>query len=52
MIWFKKQRYDWTYYVDSFDNSIIGSNVVPFHHAVSIANHRNALEDMLNDKIN
>ena len=51
VIWFKKQRYDWTYYVDAFDDSIIGSNVVPFYHGVSIANHRNALEDMLSNKI-
>ena len=51
MIWFKRQRYDWTYYVDSFDDSIIGSDVKPFYHGVSMKNHRDALQDMLNDKI-
>ena len=51
MIWFKRQRYDWTYYVDAFDNSIIGSDVNPFYHGVSIKNHRDALQDMLNNKI-
>ena len=50
-IWFKKQRYDWTYYVDAFDASIIGSDVKPFYHGVSMSNHKSALEDMLNNKI-
>lgn len=51
MIWFKRQKYDWTYYVDAFDDSIIGSDVKPFYHGVSMKNHREALQDMLNDKI-
>ena len=51
MIWFKSQRYDWTYYVDAFDDSIIGSDVKPFYHGVSMKNHRDALQNMLNDKI-
>ena len=51
MIWFKRQRYDWTYYVDAFADSIIGSDVKPFYHGVSMKNHRDALQDMLNDKI-
>ena len=51
MIWFKRQRYDWTYYVDAFDDSIIGSDVKPFYHGVSMKNHRDALQDMLNNKI-
>ena len=29
MIWFKRQRYDWTYYIDVFNDEIIGSNVKP-----------------------
>ena len=48
---FKKQRFDWTYYVDAFDDSIIGSDVKPFYHGVSISNHISALNDMLNNKI-
>ena len=51
MIWFKRQRYDWTYYVDAFDDSIIGSDIKPFYHGVSMKNHRDALQNMLNDKI-
>ena len=51
VIWFKRQRYDWTYYVDAFDNSIIGSDVKPFYYGVSMKNHRDALQDMLNSKM-
>lgn len=51
MIWFKKQRYDWTYYVDAFDNSIIGSDIKPFYHGASMKKHRAALQNMLNSKI-
>ena len=51
MIWFKKQKYDWTYYVDAFDDSIIGSDIKPFYHGVSMSNHKSALNDMLNNKI-
>ena len=47
MIWFKKQRYDWTYYIDVFNNEIIGSNVKPFLHCSSPINHKLALENML-----
>ena len=50
-IWFKKQRYDWTYYVDAFDDSIIGSDIKPFYHGVSMSNHRNALNNMLQNKV-
>ena len=50
-IWFKGVPYDWTYYVDAFDDSIIGSDVKPFYHGVSMKNHKDALQDMLNDKI-
>ena len=51
MIWFKKQRYDWTYYVDVFNNEIIGSDVKPFLHCSNPLNHKLALEDMLKCKI-
>ena len=51
MIWFKKQRYDWTYYVDVFNNEIIGSDVRPFLHCSNPLNHKLALEDMLKCKI-
>ena len=37
--------------MDAFDDSIIGSDVKPFYHGVSMSNHKAALEDMLNNKI-
>ena len=51
MIWFKKQRYDWTYYVDVFNDEIIGSNVKPFLHCSNPINHKLALKSMLESKI-
>ena len=33
-----------------FDNSIVGSNVVPYYHGMSIDNHVEALKDMLKNK--
>lgn len=51
MIWFKKQRYDWTYYIDVFNDEIIGSNVKPFLHCSNPINHKLALESMLESKI-
>ena len=50
-IWFKGKAYDWTYYLDAFDDSIIGSDITPYYYGVSMANHRNALNDMLQNKI-
>lgn len=51
MIWFKRQRYDWTYYVDAFDDSIIGSDVKPFQYGANMKNHKDALQNMLSNKI-
>ena len=51
MIWFKKQRYDWTYYVDVFNNEIIGSDIKPYYYGVNMLNHKKALENMLESKI-
>ena len=51
LIWFKRQRYDWTYYVDAFDDSIIESVFKPFYHGVNISNHKLALIDMHENKI-
>ena len=51
MIWFKRQRYDWAYYVDAFDDSIIRSDVNLFYHGVSISNHKCALNNMIDAKI-
>ena len=51
IIWFKNQRYDWTFYVDVFDREIIGSNVKPSLHCSNPINHKLALESMLKSKI-
>ena len=51
MIWFKKQRYDWTYYIDVFNDEIIGSDVRTFLHCSNPINHKLALESMLESKI-
>jgi len=50
MIWFKKQRYDWTYYLDVFNNKIISSDVKAFYHGVSMDNHKIALQEILLSK--
>lgn len=51
IIWFKGKKYDWTYYVDAFDDSIIGSDVKSYYYGMNMKNHRDALQDMLNNKI-
>jgi len=51
MIKFKGIKYDWTYYVDAFDNSIVGSDVDEYNYGVGYNNHKKALENMLNNKI-
>ena len=51
MMWFKKQRYNWTFYVDVFNGEIIGSNVKQFLHCNNPINHKLALESMLKSKI-
>ena len=48
---FKWIKYDGTYYVDAFDNSIVGSDVDEYNYGVGYNNHKKALENMLNNKI-
>lgn len=50
-IWFKNKAYDWTYYVDAFDDSIIGSDVKSYYYGVNPINHSMALKSMLKEKI-
>lgn len=50
-IWFKGKPYDWTYYLDVFDKSIVGSDVKDYYYGVSMSNHKTALENMLSNKI-
>jgi len=49
--WFKKRKYDWTFYLDVFNNEIVGSDVRDSKHGNNILNHREALNSMLNNKI-
>ena len=50
-IGFKGKPYDWTFYLDVFNNEIVGYDVRESMHGNGIINHKNALEDMLNNKI-
>lgn len=49
-LWYKHKAYDWTYYVDVFDRSIVGSDVRDYYYGVSMQNHKKALDDMLSNK--
>jgi putative transposase len=51
MIYFQNKRYDWTFYVDVFNDEIIGSDVKPFLHCSNPINHKLALKSMLESKI-
>ena len=50
-IWFKKKPYDWTFYLDVFNNEIIGYDVRESMYGNGIINHREALNNMLDNKI-
>ena len=50
-IWFKKKPYDWTFYLDVFNNEIIGYDVRESMYGNGILNHKYALESMLENKI-
>ena len=50
-IWFKRKAYDWTFYLDIFNNEIVGYDVRDSMHGNGILNHREALNSMLNNKI-
>lgn len=50
-IWFKRKAYDWTFYLDVFNNEIVGSDIRDSMHGNGILNHREALNNMLNNKI-
>ena len=49
--WFKRRCYDWTYYLDVFNNEIVGSDVRESKHGANVLNHRIALKNMLENKI-
>ena len=50
-IWFKRKPYDWTFYLDVFNNEIVGYDVRDSMHGNGIIKHREALKDMLHNKI-
>ncbi len=50
-IWFKKKPYDWTFYLDVFNNEIVGSDVRESMYGNGILNHNKALYNMLDNKI-
>ncbi|HJJ19436.1 MAG TPA: IS3 family transposase [Bacilli bacterium] len=50
-IWFKRKPYDWTFYLDVFNNEIVGHDVRESMYGNGILNHKNALNYMLNEKI-
>ena len=49
--WFKKKRYDWTFYLDVFNNEIVGSDVRETMYGNGTTNHIKALNNMLSNKI-
>lgn len=49
--WFKRKQYDWTFYLDIFNNEIIGSDVRESMHGSNVLNHRVALKAMLKNKV-
>ena len=50
-IGFKGKPYDWTFYLDVFNNEIVGYDVRESMHGNGVINHREALNDMLNNKV-
>ena len=48
--WFKRRKYDWTFYLDVFNNEIVGSDVRESKNGNGIFNHYSAVENMLNNK--
>ena len=50
-VWFKRKAYDWTFYLDIFNNEIVASDVRETMFGNGILNHQQALNSMLNEKI-
>ena len=49
--WFKSKKYDWTFYLDVFNNEIVGSDVRESLNGNGVINHKEAVNNMLNNKI-
>lgn len=50
-IYFKGKAYDWTFYLDVFNNEIIGSDVRECKFGAGRENHMTALKEMLENKL-
>ncbi len=50
MIRHRGKRYDWTYYLDVFNNEIVGSDIAAFNHGAGMIHHIKALDSMLESK--
>lgn len=50
-IWFKRKPYDWTFYLDIYNNEIVGYDVRESKFGNGTLNHRAALKLMLEEKI-
>lgn len=46
-----KKKYDWTFYLDVFNNEIVGYDVRDSMNGNGVLNHKEALNNMLNNKI-
>ena len=51
ILYWKGKRYDWTYYIDVFNNEIISSDMKTSRHGNGIPNHFNACKQFLEEKI-
>ena len=51
MIYNHGRLYDWTFYIDVFNNEIISSNVMPSKHGNNVKNHFEAYKSFLEEKI-
>ncbi len=49
--WFKKRAYDWTFYLDVFNNEIVSSDVRESRHGCNTLNHKIVQNKMLECKI-
>ena len=51
IIYNRGKSYDWTFYVDVYNNEIVGSDIRTSKHGAGIANHYSAYKDFLKTKI-
>ena len=44
--WFKRKKYDWTFYLDVFNNEIVGSDVRETMYGNGVLNHNKAVKNI------